>query len=258
LEASTRIVPGSIPKYRQLLFILRNEILTGAFQPGSRLPSEEELSSAYGLSRGTVRKAISQLEAERLITTEQGVGSFVQTSHPNAIPFYFVDPSPLQVGSRAKELRFEVLAQEEIPAPLDIGERLRLPLGATVIHIARRRILDDQVLSFTERYLNPAIAPSLASEDLTQHPFLHYLLVSQSELPLMRSEIDIEAHLLSEEEAELLQTEVGCSAIVVNRMTFTAPNTPAVWYRGLFKEEYHLAVRVSDESTLGCREEREA
>jgi hypothetical protein len=33
---------------------------------------------------------------------------------------------------------------------------------------------------------------------------------------------------------------------VVQRMTFTAPNKPAVWYRGLFCKEYHLAVQAGD------------
>jgi len=66
------ISPGFIPKYRQLLNILRAQIISGQLAPDQRLPTEEELTATYGLSRGTVRKAIEQLEAERLIRTEQG------------------------------------------------------------------------------------------------------------------------------------------------------------------------------------------
>jgi GntR family transcriptional regulator len=245
VETDTKIVTGSVPKYRQLLMILRHQILTGVYAPGARLPSEDELSNTYDLSRGTVRKAMAQLEAERLVRTEQGIGSFVQTSHPNAIPFHFVDPLPAE-SAEAGRARFETVAQKEVTAPLDIAEALRLPLGTTVLHIARRRWLGDTACSFSERYLSSDLIPSLLHEDLSTHPFLHYLLVSRAELPLMRTEISIEAHLVSEEEARLLRVEPGTSVIVVQRMTFTAPNRPAVWYRGLFHKEYHLAVQAGD------------
>jgi len=62
---------------------------------------------------------------------------------------------------------------------------------------------------------------------------------------LLRAEIEIEAHLISEQEAQLLQTLPGESAIVVNRITYTAPNKPAVLYTGLFKNEYLFAVQVT-------------
>jgi DNA-binding GntR family transcriptional regulator len=127
-----------------------------------------------------------------------------------------------------------------------ISERLRLPPGATVMHIARRKIVDNTVVSYSERYLQKGVLPSLVSDDLTTVPFLHKLLVDQSEYPLLRAEIEIEAHLLTSEEAQLLRTEAGESAIAISRMTYTAPNKPAVWYRGLFKTAYHLGVEIGN------------
>ena len=63
----------------------------------------------------------------------------------------------------------------------------------------------------------------------------------------MRAELEIEAHRLTADEAQLLQDEVGVLAIVVDRVTYTAPNRPAVWYRGLFKRSYRLGVELSEE-----------
>jgi GntR family transcriptional regulator len=235
-----KIMPSYVPKYRQLLSILRSQIVSGKILPGSRLPTEEDMISAYGLSRGTVRKAIAQLEAERLIRTDQGIGSFVLSPHPRAVPFRFTEP-PHTHGN----LTYEVLAQEVVNAPLDISERLLLPPGTQVIHIARRRILDGQVLAYTERYLPADLCPSIVDEDLTSQS-VHELLVRDSELPLLRAEVVLEAQVLAGEEAGLLNSAAGTAAVVVERLTYTAPNRPAVWYRGIFRNEYYLGVEVSE------------
>jgi GntR family transcriptional regulator len=236
------ILAGSIPKYRQLLIILRNQILRGEIEPGQRIPSEEELISMYGLSRGTVRKAIAQLESERLIQTEHGVGSFVRTLHPNAIPFHFITPPETPDDARAV---YQVLAQEVIPAPVDIADKLKLPPGEAIIHIARRKLVSGQVVSYSERFLLEDILPNLVHEDLTRVGSIHDLLVAASAYPLLRAEIEIEAHLINEQEAQLLEAGPGDPAIMINRITYTAPNRPAVWYSGLFKNQYHIAVRAS-------------
>jgi GntR family transcriptional regulator len=238
------IVSGSMPKYRQLLIILRNQILSGELVPGERIPSEEDLVSVYGLSRGTVRKAIAQLESERLIETEHGVGSFVSALHPNAIPFRFV-ALPDEPAGPGTEVRYEILAQETLPAPLDIAEKLKLVPGASVIHIARRKIIDSQAVSYSERFLIEDILPSLAYEDLTRVSSIHNLLEAASEYPLLRAEIEIEAHRIDETEAGLLGANPGASAIAITRMTYTAPNRPAVWYWGLFRDVYHIGVSIS-------------
>jgi GntR family transcriptional regulator len=238
----TKIIPGAVPKYRQLLIILRNQILSGQLQPGERIPSEEDLISTYGLSRGTVRKAVAQLEAEKLIETEHGIGSFVRALHPNAIPFHFLTPAPAQAGLNDG---YEILAQETIPAPLDVAEKLRLPPGAFVIHIARRRRIGDETVSYSERFLHEDILPTLVDEDLSKIGSIHDHLVGASEYPLLRAEIEVEAHLMNGEEAHLLQSIPGEPAVVVHRMTYTAPNRPAVWYYGLFKSQYELSVGIN-------------
>ena len=240
-----KIVTSPVPKYRQLLIIIRNQILSGQILPGERIPSEEELNNTYGLSRGTVRKAIAQLEAERLIETEHGIGSFVRAFHPNAIPFHFLTPGSVS-NEVAGNVSYEIVAQETIPAPFDIAEKMRLPLGAFVIHIARRKHVGAEIVSYSERYLPEEILPSLVNEDLTRIGSIHDLLVSASDYPLLRAEFEIEAHLINAEEARLLRARPGDSAIVVQRMTYTAPNRPAVCYYGLFKSTYSLGVSLGD------------
>ena len=239
------IVSGSIPKYRQLLQILRNQILSGLLKPGQQLPTEEELSLTYGLSRGTVRKAVAQLEAERLVFTEHGIGSFVRDVHPNAIPFRFSDERHF-LGDQESVTTYKVLTQKVVPAPIDVSDRLRISPDTRVIHVARLQLVDGRPVAFSDRYLPESLCPPLVEANLSAGT-IHDFLVSRSELPLLRTEIEIEAHILNAEEASLLQVEPGEKAIVMERLTYTALNRPAVWLKAFFKEMLFMQVLINNE-----------
>src|SRR5438270_14098166 len=56
---------------------LTADITSGNIPPGARLPTEQELIAATGVSRTVVREAVAALRAEGLVVTRQGVGAFV-------------------------------------------------------------------------------------------------------------------------------------------------------------------------------------
>lgn len=65
------------PLYKQLMQKLRSDITEGVYPIHSRIPSEQELCAAYGVSRVTVRKALAELTKEGLLKRHQGKGTFV-------------------------------------------------------------------------------------------------------------------------------------------------------------------------------------
>lgn len=67
----------STPLYRQLEDAIRQDIDTGKFAPGSQLPTENELSDTYHVSRVTVRKALSVLSDAGYLERHSGKGTFV-------------------------------------------------------------------------------------------------------------------------------------------------------------------------------------
>lgn len=239
-----RILAGSLPKYRQLLEILRKQVISGQIPPGGQLPTEDALIEHYGISRGTVRKAIDQLEAERLIRKEHGVGSFALAEHPNAVPFYFSEESYIQLFGKER-VTFEDLAKAIIPATIDVAEKLHIRPGDRLIHIERRQLLDSEVVCYTERDIPEELCPSLMNMDLHDKP-LHDVLVFVSEIPLLRAEVEIEAHLANHGEAHLLNTALQTPLISIRRMTYTAPNRPAVLYQALFRRRFMLDVQVEE------------
>jgi DNA-binding FadR family transcriptional regulator len=80
LEGLTRI---KVPKSSDVLADrLRQEILSDAYPPGASLPTERELVSATGLSRGSVREALRMLEAQGLVSTRAGRYGGTTVSQP--------------------------------------------------------------------------------------------------------------------------------------------------------------------------------
>ena len=69
-------------KYMQLAGQLREEIFSGILLPGQRIPTEEQLSERFSVSRNTVRQALRGLEVEKYIVSVQGSGTFVADKLP--------------------------------------------------------------------------------------------------------------------------------------------------------------------------------
>ena len=67
-----------LPKYQQVVEAVKNEILSGRYQPGQKLPSEAALVKRFGASRITVGRALRELRQAGLIQSRAGSGSYVR------------------------------------------------------------------------------------------------------------------------------------------------------------------------------------
>ena len=93
------------PLYLQVKDMLIQRIAAGAWKPGAAIPNEIELSRELGISVGTVRKALDEMESERLISRRQGRGTFVidQTSNEQAVRFSNIrDPDGIRIAGETE------------------------------------------------------------------------------------------------------------------------------------------------------------
>jgi GntR family transcriptional regulator len=134
-------------KYQEIADRLRDQIDSGALQPGDRLPSEPDLVQTFDASRNTVRLAIALLTNQGLVVTRQGLGTFV--SEP-AVPFTALlskvrSPSSVQsqaplhpqVSNVDAEEETSRLMVEKAPASPSVAEKLEIKPGEFVV--VRRR-----------------------------------------------------------------------------------------------------------------------
>lgn len=72
------------PPYVQVATALRGDIDDGTFPPGAKLPSHQDLCERFGVSLGTVKRALGELQGGGLIVSRQGQGAFVRTKQVGA------------------------------------------------------------------------------------------------------------------------------------------------------------------------------
>ena len=74
-----------LPIYRQLVRQVRHALATGLISPGDKLPSQREVSQSLVINHLTVKKAYETLEAEQVIHTLRGRGTFVVDPLPASL-----------------------------------------------------------------------------------------------------------------------------------------------------------------------------
>jgi GntR family transcriptional regulator/GntR family frlABCD operon transcriptional regulator len=98
---------GRIPEYRKLYEILRKHIIDGVYKEGDILPSENDLCATFGITRPTVRHALTALVNDGYIKKQQGKGSIVHAL-PKGIGILSIAGTTSALGTRNLETRIIV------------------------------------------------------------------------------------------------------------------------------------------------------
>lgn len=158
---------GSAPVYSQLAALLREKIGLHEWAPGSRIPSEHELMARFGISRGTVRRAISELVDEGFLVQVRGSGTFVSEralSHPAGERSLSFGESLREQG---KDFVTHVLEKRVVPAPADVAEHLRIQPDSPVLYLLRVRTVDGKPVICQEGWENLGECPGLEGADFS-------------------------------------------------------------------------------------------
>jgi GntR family transcriptional regulator len=127
---------AGMPLYRAVKRALLQAVEAGTFEPGVALPSETELARAFGVSIGTLRKAVDELGAEHIVVRRQGRGTFVATHNEGRFLFQFfhIERSDgLREHPQVDLVSFQRSRADEVSAAA-----LQVPVGEPVIEIGNR------------------------------------------------------------------------------------------------------------------------
>ena len=139
-EPPADLRPTAQPLHRQLQALLMARIESGEWSPGTYLPSETRLATDYGVSVGTLRKALLDLAAQGVVLRRQGKGTVVASHDSDAVLFRFfnlrrADGSRLHPESRVLRRRTRNATAQEVAL-------LGLTAPARVVEITRIREAD--------------------------------------------------------------------------------------------------------------------
>lgn len=234
---------ATAPLYAQIKDHLRERILDGRYAPHEQLPSESELMAAFGVSRITVRQALSELQSEGLIFRIHGKGSFV--SKPKA----FQDLGKLQgFGEAMRQMGYEtysrVLSLKEVKPTEQVRERLQLGKREKVCELQRLRFLNREPISLDVSYLGAALGARLAREDLATRD-VFAIVENDYGIALGHADLQIGSMVADERLSGLLKVPDGSPVLFIERTTHTAQGAPLdyehLFYRG---DAFQYRVRV--------------
>lgn len=137
------------PLYKEVKIRLTYGLAAGTWKPGEAIPSESRLASQFNVSIGTVRKAIDELVAEKILVRQQGRGTFVATHTADRTLFYFFHLVGKD-GSREMPVT-ELLSFRAGKAAAEEQEALQIERGAPVfrvrnlLRLAGRPVIYDEL-----------------------------------------------------------------------------------------------------------------
>jgi DNA-binding GntR family transcriptional regulator len=151
---------AAIPTYLQLAAKLADQCqeLPG----GTRLPSENELVAANGVSRITARAALQELEQRHVVRRQRGSGTFVANRIPYVVRAGMPPSWSAIVASAGHEPDHRLLSVETVRASAAVARALLLPRGRSVVQTVRLGLVDGVVASHQVSHLPSALVPDIA------------------------------------------------------------------------------------------------
>jgi GntR family transcriptional regulator len=218
------------PKYRIVADALRREITDGKYGPGSRLPSENELSARFDASRNTVRAGLNLLVTEGLISSSQGLGyevrshevfelnasRFENLTFPQNGDAYSTDVT--NAGRRPHQT-FRV---ELLPATEYTAERLKVDVGTTAVLRFCHRYVDDVPWSTQATYYPGWLAeqaPRLAEPGDIAEGTTRYL--ADRDIKQIGYFDEIATRMPTPEESRLLEIGAGVPVLLWTRTGYS-------------------------------------
>lgn len=224
------------PLYKAVKLEITRVLSGGALAPGGALPTEKELAAQYGVSIGTVRRAIDELVAERIVVRQQGRGTFLEElSHERMLNHFW--RVVRKDGVREVPI-VQTLSFRRAQADAHTAKALAIRPGAAVFHIVNllllggRRVLCDDVKVPLEWF------PGLTHEILVARRSTMYgLYQSHFGISVIRIDDRLGAVAADRETAKRLQVPARTPLLEIRRVAYTFGDKPVEMRHSLFLTE---------------------
>lgn len=240
---SELVLPGTInrdspiPFYFQLAELLEDEIASGRWDSGRRIPSEPDLCDHYGVSRTTVRQALSRLEQEGLITRSKGRGTFVLGQRPRSWLIQttegFFHEEFVRTGHRVTS---KVLRRERTVLPNWAADALGLPDESHGVILERLRAVDGLVALYVINHLPDALADIVLSMK-DPHESLYRRLAEKGAVTISGGRRSVEAVSAGAKLASLLEVEPDTALAYIESVSWDDDLRPFDCYRAWLRTD---------------------
>jgi GntR family transcriptional regulator len=230
-----------LPKYLRLRNALATAIAEGRWKAGTRIPTEDRITDATGLSLGTVQKALKTLTDDGLIVRRQGMGSFVSANEtPMNAPFYhcrFLDDDGALLPIFSKFTRRGPARRE--------GD-WSTHLAGDILCLERVFSINNEFAIYTQLYFDAMRLPALAKAPAAKlnGANLKDLITREQHVPLTRFSENLAVSVFPTHVCEAIDVKVKTSGAVLE-IVARDKQGDAIYFQELFippaRRRLHIA-----------------
>lgn len=223
------------PLYAQVRDRLLSRIVLSEWVVGEPLPNEYKLAHQYGVSIGTVRRAVATLEDHGIVRRVQGRGTYVAGQGPNALPNKF--EHLLHPNGQSLIPSFELVSVVRQPATAAAAKVIGLDAGEQVIEVTQLLLHNGETVGVTHSVLSAVSLPRF-EEQLRFGQHL-YPLLAEYGLLVARTQDTWSVGQTDEEFAKLLGVSTKTLVLNAKRVAFALNNAPVE-----FRTNAYLSTKV--------------
>lgn len=226
-----------VPQYRKLYELLRKHIVSGVYEEGSLLPSENELCAVHGVTRPTVRHALDSLVNDGMILKKQGKGSIVRKP-PQNIGILSIAGTASAIGVRY--LKTDILQKPVIRKwPEKFAYELSdIEKESGCIYIERLRYVDDKPVFYDINHLANINLPRFTSRSF-EDKSLFEVLRKNYQVNIIGGEQQLKAIIPGTEIRNLLKLKHGQPVLYIERKLTTNREGFNIYSTIYFNSEKH-------------------
>lgn len=226
-----------LPLYYQLKLYIIDYIEKNNLKPGDRLPTDEELTSMFKLSRFTIRQAFSELEKEGRTERIQGKGSFVADYKVSFSVAWHLLGFSEDMEKKGYTVETEIIENKLIDIPKNIGLKLQASTSSKVNYIKRLRKLNEIPYLVDKVFVSTSLCPGLDQMDLNDKS-LFSTFENIYGLSFYRAKRSLSIAEADKTVAKLLNIDPGSPLFFLTDLVFTEENIPIQFVETYIKDKH--------------------
>lgn len=221
-------------KHEAIAQALREQVRSGAYPPGTRLPAVREIAERYGAAVMTVRQALRTLEDEGVVEVRRGAGTYARSYAPVvrrgpgrlSRSVWGTGRAPWEVDAAGRTLRVDRLVVGPGPLPEEHAPAIDLEAGTQVVVRSRVYLLDDRPVMAATSYVPTDLASGTPIEQPNTGPGGIYARLAEGGHAPARFVERLRCRPASAEDRVTLDLARGAYVLRIVRTALTAAGRP--------------------------------
>jgi GntR family transcriptional regulator, histidine utilization repressor len=206
-----------LPLYAQVKDHILDNIKSGAWAAGARVPSENELVESFGISRMTANRALRELAGDGYLARVPGVGTFVKEQAARTSMMELRNIAE-EIESRGHKHSCRLITREKVAATQALTEEFEWKAPKPLFHLVVVHEENGLPVQLEYRWVNPQIAADFLIQNFTRQTPTAYLM---NTVPVDELEHSVEAIMPDASQQKLLGITASEPCLALHRRSWS-------------------------------------